>query len=196
LERAIEDAGRLIYRGRTAASSPSAARTNEESRSLDRIVVSQQEGVEVWLREHAPAAAVEMSLAAERIAEAIGGVGDRQGGLLAQGLGSLRRALRSLADAVSPAHPEGAKDRFGKECPTDEAKYLSRLHLALAASRDANGLFEYDKSELDLFHQRLTRLNSRLASGVHGSADHEEAEQLYSDVWRVISIYRRCGDRS
>jgi hypothetical protein len=157
------------------------------------MVVSRQEGAEAWLRERVPAAATEMDLAAERIAEAAGGTGYRQAGLLAQGLESLRRALRALADEVSPPHPDGEADRFGKECRTDEAKYLSRLHLALADSRDANGLFDYDKVELDLFHQRLTKLNNRLASGVHGSSDHEEAEQLYSDVWRVISVYRRCG---
>ncbi|HEX2265167.1 MAG TPA: hypothetical protein VHH14_02670 [Solirubrobacterales bacterium] len=137
-----------------------------------------------------------MSLAAERITEAAGSAGRRQAGLLAQGLESLRRALKALADEVSPPRPDGAVDRSGKKRRTDEGGYISRLDLALEASRDVNGLFDYDTSELALFHQRLTRLNGRLASGVHGSADHEEAEQLYSDVWRVISIYRRCGDRS
>jgi hypothetical protein len=155
-----------------------------------------QEEAEAWLRKHVPAAAIEMNLAAERIAEAAGDAGRRQSGLLAQGLESLRRALRALADELSPAQRDDVEDRFGKDCRTDEGGYVSRLHLALEASRDANGLFEHDKAELDLFHQRLTKLNHSLASGVHGSGDQREAEQLYSDVWRVISVYRRCPQRA
>lgn len=184
LEETVESVSRLLS---------SKGSTTGVSRSIDRIVASQQEEAEIWLHDHVPAALVEMNLAAERIAEAAESGGHRQAGLLAQGLESLRRTLRALADRLSPAHPDGAEDRFGKECRTDEGKYLLRLHLALAASRDSNGLFEHDKAELDLFHQRLTKLNNRLASGVHGASDREEAEQLYSDVWRVISVYRRCA---
>jgi hypothetical protein len=161
LEKAIETVERHF-------SSPATAPVGDRP-AVDPIVASQQEGAEAWLREHVPVAAAEMSLAAERIAEAAENAGHRRSGLLAQGALSLRRVLRALADELSPPHPDGAVDPFGKECSTDESKYLSRLHLALAASRDANGLFEQDRVELDLLHRRLTKLNGRLASGIHGS---------------------------
>jgi hypothetical protein len=196
LEKSVETARRLLSSERGAAPAnepPTTAVVDRASGSIDRIVVSRQEEAEAWLRKHAPAAAIEMDLAAERITEAGDNVGRRQSGLLAQGLESMRRALRALADELSPALPNDVLDRYGKECRTDEGGYVSRLHLALEASRDANGLFEHDKAELDLFHQRLTKLNRRIASGVHGSGDQQEAEQLYADVWRVVSVYRRCS---
>ena len=163
----------------------------EATLPVDRTVLVQQEEAEVWLRENCPAASGEMALASERIVDAADAAGFRQAGLLSQSLESLRRALRMLADCLVPPGEEKQTDRFGKECRTDLGGYVSRLHLALERLSTENGLFEYEKPELDLFHRRMVRLNDRLGSGVHGTADYEEARQLFSDVWRMVAVYRR-----
>jgi hypothetical protein len=170
---------------------PIAGPQTEETAPIDGTVMVQQEEAEAWLRENCAAASEEMTLASERIVDAADAVGYRQAGLLSQCLESLRRALRMLADCLVPPGEDKETDRFGKECRTDLAGYVSRLHLALERLRAENGLFEYEKSELDLFHRRMGRLNDRLGSGVHGTADYEEARQLFSDVWRMVAVYRR-----
>jgi hypothetical protein len=195
LEESIEATEQRISLGGSGMPSgerPSTGPAGADQGPVDRIVASRQAEAEAWLRKHLPDATIEMDLAAERIIEAAACTGRRQSALLAQGLESVRRALRALADELFPPQSRPVVDRNEKECRTDEGGYLTRLHLALEAWQDENGIFELDKSELDLFHQRLTKLNRRLASGIHGSGDLEEAEQLYADVWRVVSAYKRC----
>ncbi|MBW8060010.1 MAG: hypothetical protein FVQ78_06670 [Solirubrobacterales bacterium] len=160
-------------------------------RQIDQIVETHQQESEEWLGLAVPSASAELRLAAARLDEAADAVGAEQAALLAQGLGSVRRAIKMVADFLHPPNGKSTHDRFGDERKADDASYASRLSLVFQQSSDSKGRYLFDKAELDLFHRRLTRMIDRLGAGVHGEADFEEARQLYVDVWRLIGACRQ-----
>lgn len=157
---------------------------------VDSIVVLEQGENEAWLAVTAPRAAIELKLARERIGEAFKVGGYEQSALLAQALESLRRALGKLADAVCPPRPGPTQDRLGKDCPTHERAHKARINLALQEATDSKGRYRLSDREVGLHHQRLTQMIDRIAEGIHGEGDFEEARQLYVGGWQIVATCR------
>ncbi len=156
----------------------------------DSLVVSDQADSEAWLQLFAPAAKVEFKIAKDRIQEAADAIGVEQAGLLAQGLGSLRRGLSKLADHLSPPAAGKVMNSFGDEFEAHGRAYINRFHLALDEAPSRGGRRRLEKAELEDFHRRFSRLNSCLADNVHGDGVFDECKTLYLDVWRVVRTCR------
>jgi hypothetical protein len=156
----------------------------------DSLVVSDQADSEAWLQLVAPAAKVEFKIAKDRIQEAADAIGTEQAGLLAQGLGSLRRGLSKLADRLNPPAAGKVMNSFGDEFEAHNRAYINRFHLALDEAPMRGGRRRLEKAELEDFHRRFSRLNSCLADNVHGDGAFDECKTLYLDAWRVVRTCR------
>jgi hypothetical protein len=154
------------------------------------LVVSDQADSEAWLQLVAPAAKVEFKIAKDRIQEAADAIGTEQAGLLAQGLGSLRRGLSKLADRLNPPAAGKVMNSFGDEFEAHNRAYINRFHLALDEAPMRGGRRRLEKAELEDFHRRFSRLNSCLADNVHGDGAFDECKTLYLDAWRVVRTCR------
>jgi hypothetical protein len=156
----------------------------------DSLVASDQADSEAWLQFVAPSARVEFKLAMDRIQEAADVAGAEQAGLLAQGLGSLRRGLGKLADRLFPPVGGEVENSFGEEFEAHDRAYINRLNLALDEAPLRGGLRRLEKAELEDFHRRFLRLNSRLSNNVHSDGNFPECKALYLDAWRVVRTCR------
>jgi hypothetical protein len=159
-------------------------------KKVDSIIAGHQVDSEAWLEVVCPASLSEFRLAAGRLQDAADAVGDEQAGLLAQGLESLRRALRKLADALYPPASGPIEDRFGQQKRTDDAGYISRIGLALQEAKLPQKRSRLEKAELDDLHRRFQALQGRLSDKVHGDGEFKECQTLYVDAWRVVGICR------
>jgi hypothetical protein len=144
--------------------------------AAESIFESARRDVDVFVRAHAPRAGQHLLAISERMRES-------DGESLSSAMGSCRRLLSAVADAVFPPRAEEYVDRGGIKRKVGPEEYKNRLLAFVEQSLGSDGTRAILSTDLEHLAARLDALYEKACKGIHAGVTIEEARLA------VISTY-------
>jgi hypothetical protein len=154
---------------------------------VSSIFEEQRTYVDARLREIAPSAFEQLAAAYKRRSE-----GDAES--RAQALTSTRRALKSLADALYPPHPEPVVGADGVERTMTDSRYISRLIQYAYEQTKGDTAGNLLRAQIEDLTSKLEALNDLASKGVHASVSVFETNQAIIQTYLTLGDLLRLGD--
>jgi len=164
-----------------AADSSLALEFGDEAES---IFESERRDVDVFVRSHVPGAVQQLIAISERMRET-----DKES--LSSALGSCRRLLAAVADAVFPSQAEAYTDGGGRKRKVGPEEYKNRLLAFIEQSVSSEGSRSILSSDLEHLAARLDAVYEKACKGVHAEVTLNEARLAVIGTYILLAEVAR-----
>ena len=154
--------------------------------AAESIFESARRDVDVFVRAHAPSAAQQLLAISERMRES-------DGESLSSAMGSCRRLLAAVADAVFPPQTEEYVDRGGNKRKVGPEEYKNRLLAFVEQSVGSDGTRAILSTDLEHLAARLDAVYEKACKGVHTGVSFGEARLAVIETYILLAEIARVA---